>query len=209
MHKRGILGGTFDPVHWGHLLLAETAVAQMKLEQAIWVPTRCPPHKQAASFEHRLEMVQTAIADNPAFAVSPESARSYAIDTLAELKSIYPDTYWYWIIGLDAFLSLPRWYCRQELVAECEWLVAPRLVSAHPMLNNPQELTAQIRPLCEQVAQQLLTEGNITRWQILSTPWVGFSSTLVRQYCRARQSIRYLVPEAVRSYITTNNLYSH
>jgi len=206
MRKVGILGGTFDPVHWGHLLIAETALTQMALEQVIWVPTRCPPHKQAAIIEHRLEMVQRAIADHPAFAISIEAANrsqpSYAIETLINLQAVYPNTHWYWIVGLDAFQTLPRWYRRQELAHSCDWLVAPRLVSAAPA-----GIAAQAQ-LCEKVAQNLAAECINIRWQILQMPRVGVSSSLIRQYCRDGNSIRYLVPEAVRQYIATHNLYS-
>ena len=204
MRKVAILGGTFDPVHWGHLLIAETALSQVALEQVIWVPARCPPHKQAAIFEHRLEMVQKAIADHPAFAISTGSPHrsdpSYAIQTLIDLQAVYPNTYWYWIVGLDAFQTLPRWYRRQEIAAQCEWLVAPRLVST-PKGEDP-------NGTCEQVAQKLADEGTLIRWQMLHMPMLGVSSSLIRQYCRDRYSLRYLVPEAVRSYIATHNLYA-
>lgn len=210
MRKVAILGGTFDPVHWGHLLIAETALSQVALEQVIWVPTRRPPHKQAAKFEHRLQMVQRAIADHPAFALSPGAANrsdpSYAIQTLIDLQAVYPNTHWYWIVGLDAFQTLPRWYRRQELAAECDWLVAPRLCARGEQSGGT---WVQVQFVCEQVAQQLAEEGISIHWQILHMPWVGVSSSLIRQYCRDRYSIRYLVPEAVRIYIATHNLYSH
>jgi nicotinate-nucleotide adenylyltransferase len=105
MRKVGILGGTFDPVHWGHLVIAETALSQVELDQVIWVPSPCPLHKQAVIFKHRLEMVQRAIADHPAFIVSiagfNHSKPSFAIETLIELQAVYPNTHWYWIVGLD------------------------------------------------------------------------------------------------------------
>jgi nicotinate-nucleotide adenylyltransferase len=212
MRKVAILGGTFDPVHWGHLLIAETALNQVALEQVIWVPARCPPHKQAALFEHRLDMVQRAIADHPAFAVSPSSANrsypSYAIQTLTDLQAVYPNTHWYWIVGLDAFRTLPRWYRRQELASACHWLVAPRFLSPTPLVAEATGITAQVKLICEQVGQQLADENITIHWQILQMPWVGVSSSLIRQYCRNRSSIRYLVPEAVRIYIAIHNLYS-
>jgi len=200
MRKVAILGGTFDPVHWGHLLMAQTALSQVALEQVMWVPARCPPHKLAAKFEYRLEMVQRAIAEHPAFVISPlaenDSGPTYAIQTLIEFQAFYPDTHWYWIVGLDTFQTLPRWYRRQELALACDWLVVPRMRAG-----------GDSEALCQQVAQQLEKQGVIVRWQLLSMPLVGVSSSLIRQYCRDRTSIRYLVPEAVRIYITTHNLY--
>ncbi|NEU72701.1 nicotinate (nicotinamide) nucleotide adenylyltransferase [Hassallia byssoidea VB512170] len=202
MRSIAIFGGTFDPVHWGHLILAETALHQVPLEYVIWVPSLNPPHKQATSFEHRVEMLQLAIEDNPSFTISlvemNRSGTSYAIDTLLELSTFYPNTHWYWILGLDAFLTLPRWYRGRELVQMCDLLVAPRLVGG--------ENIAQSELICKQV-QQLQKQSYTISWQLLHIPLVGLSSTIIRQMCGDRQSIRYLVPESVRLYITAQNLY--
>lgn len=202
MRSIAIFGGTFDPVHWGHLILAETALHQVPLEYVIWVPSLNPPHKQATSFEHRVKMLQLAIEHNPSFTISlvemNRSGTSYAIDTLLELSTFYPNTHWYWILGLDAFLTLPRWYRGRELVQMCDLLVAPRLVGG--------ENIAQSELICKQV-QQLQKQSYIISWQLLHIPLVGLSSTLIRQMCGDRQSIRYLVPESVRSYIAAQNLY--
>ncbi|NJR58467.1 MAG: nicotinate (nicotinamide) nucleotide adenylyltransferase, partial [Cyanobacteria bacterium CRU_2_1] len=131
--RRAIFGGTFNPIHWGHLLMAETALSQFNLHQVIWVPTYRPFYKSSTellAFHHRLEMVQRAIASHPHFTVftseqsHPDAA--YAIHTLLELQLFYPNSQWYWIIGLDAFQSLPRWHRRQEWIEQCDWLVAPR-----------------------------------------------------------------------------------
>ncbi|MBW4569759.1 MAG: nicotinate (nicotinamide) nucleotide adenylyltransferase [Tolypothrix carrinoi HA7290-LM1] len=202
MRSIAIFGGTFDPVHWGHLILAETALHQVPLEYVIWVPSLNPPHKQATSFEHRVEMLQLAIKDNPSFTISlvemNRSGTSYAIDTLLELSTFYPNTHWYWILGLDAMLTLPRWYRGRELVQMCDLLVAPRLVGG--------ENIAQSELICKQV-QQLQKQSYTISWQLLHIPLVGLSSTIIRQMCGVRQSIRYLVPESVRSYIAAQNLY--
>lgn len=110
------MGGTFDPVHWGHLLIAETALSQVELNQVIWVLSPYPPHKQAVIFKHRLEIVQQAISDHPTSIVSIQafnhSKASYAIETLINLQAVYPNTYWYWIVGLNSCQIL-RWYRRQ------------------------------------------------------------------------------------------------
>jgi nicotinate-nucleotide adenylyltransferase len=204
MREIAIFGGTFDPVHWGHLLLAQTALNQVPLEQVIWVPSLNPPHKQTVGFDHRVEMVQQAIADNPAFAISMielnRSGSSYAINTLIDLSAVYPNTHWYWILGLDTFQTLPRWYRRQELVQMCDWLIAPRLPSGDNI--------AQSESICKQVAQQMTKYCNTIRWQLLHTPLVRLSSSQIRNLCREGKSIRYLVPETVRTYITAHNLYS-
>jgi nicotinate-nucleotide adenylyltransferase len=208
MRKMGIFGGTFDPVHWGHLLIAESAFSQMALTQVIWVPNPSPHYRKATPFEHRWEMVQRAITDHPGFTIYPSLANSstpaYAIHTLTQLQAIYPNTHWYWILGLDTFQTLPRWYRRRELVAACDWLVAPRFESSVP---EQEQAIAESQLICNQVEQKLAAEAVKICWQRLHMPGVGISASLIRQYCRDRRSIRYLVPEPVRMYIDTHNLY--
>lgn len=132
MSKIAIFGGTFDPVHWGHLLLAETAFDQFRLDRVIWVPTFRPTYKAPPllAFEHRLEMVRRAIADHPGFTVSAidgqQQGTSYAIATFNALQALEPNALWHWIVGNDAFQSLPKWRASQTLMAQCIWLVAPR-----------------------------------------------------------------------------------
>ncbi|MBD1837699.1 nicotinate (nicotinamide) nucleotide adenylyltransferase [Coleofasciculus sp. FACHB-64] len=206
MQNLGILGGTFDPIHCGHLLMAETALSQAALNQVIWVPSRCPAYKVAVEFEHRAQMVQQAIADHPNFVFSPLETNctrpDYAINTLLDLQILYPNSRWHWIIGTDAFKTLPRWHRRQELVPACEWLVAPRPEELPiPVDDNRENL------LCQQIVQQLVAQELTIRWQLLKMPKVGISSSLIRHYCRQKHSIRYLVPEAVRVYISIHNLY--
>ncbi|MDF5715556.1 MAG: nicotinate (nicotinamide) nucleotide adenylyltransferase [Rhizonema sp. NSF051] len=204
MRQFGIFGGTFDPVHWGHLLVAETALRQVPLEQIIWVPSYNPPHKQAALFEHRIEMVQQAIAGNSEFVVSlierNRSGTSYAINTLLDLSAFSPNIHWYWIVGLDTFKTLPYWYRRHELAKMCDWLIAPRFPSG--------ENIAESEFVCQKVEQQLKLESISIRWYLLHIPLVGVSSSLIRNLSGEGKSIRYLVPESVRNYIATHNLYN-
>lgn len=188
----GILGGTFDPVHWGHLVMAETAQSQAHLDVVIWIPTSNPHYKRVAQptpLVHRLAMVQRAIADHPHFTVSTDdeaqTGRSFAIDTLVNLQDRYPDRCWFWIIGTDALQTLPKWYRYHDLITRCVWLIAPR--SGHEMIIPP-----DMPSNC---------------WQLLHMPLIGLSSSLIRQYVQQGQSIRYLVPDAVRAYITAHRLY--
>jgi nicotinate-nucleotide adenylyltransferase len=204
MQQLAIFGGTFDPIHCGHLIVAEMALHQVPLDQVIWVPSLNPPYKKAALFEHRVEMLQLATQDNPAFSVSLVEANrpgaSYAINTLMDLAAIYANVHWYWIVGLDTFQTLPRWYRGHELAQMCDWLIAPRLLGG--------DRTVQSELICKQVEQQLIQESNTIHWQFLNIPLVGVSSSLIRQYCSERKPIRYLVPDAVRLYIMTHNLYT-
>jgi len=204
MQKLAIFGGAFDPIHWGHLLIAQTALNQVPIEKVIWLPSYNPHHKQTALFEHRLAMLQLAVKDHPAFTISrvaiEDSKKNYAINTLIELASTYPNTHWYWIIGLDAFRNLPRWYRGCELAQMCDWLIAPRLLGG--------ETIAQSELICKQVEQEIKARSHTINWQFLSTPLVGVSSSFIRQVYSQGDSIRYLVPESVRLYITAHQLYS-
>ena len=151
MPNIAIFGGTFNPIHWGHLFIAEAAVDQFCLDRVLWVPTAFPPHKTQplVAFEHRLEMIRRAIADHPAFTVSAvvnqqrvdsqQPGASYAIDTLQTLQTLEPNARWYWIIGSDAFQSLPKWRASQSLADRCIWLVAPRPVSAKERVGKEAE----------------------------------------------------------------------
>lgn len=204
MRKVAILGGAFDPVHWGHLLLAETALSQCLLDHLIWVPDPSPPHKRRQSllgYEHRWQMVKQAIVDRPEFEVLGAQLThqpSYAIETLLHLNSRYPDVQWYWVIGWDAFQTLPKWYRCEEFVQQCQWLVAPR----------PTGTQTVTPPFCiESVVQQLALKGMQLKVYPLEMPFCGISSSLIRQYCRQGRSIRYLVPDAVRTYIEVHQLY--
>jgi nicotinate-nucleotide adenylyltransferase len=238
MQKRAIFGGTFNPIHWGHLLIAETALDQEQLDQVIWVPSYHPPHRSTANLTdvgHRIEMVKQAIAPHPSFTLSTvereREGTSYAINTLNDLKHLYPDCQWYWIIGLDAFQSLPRWYRNQELAGQCGWLVVPRLLTPDfgpPARENLTEAetastvsdrdsssdmpvtssaASQIQSQCETVANQMHQRGTALSWKCLQMPLIEISSSLIRQYCRDRRSIRYLVPDPVLTYIKEHNLY--
>lgn len=213
--KIGILGGTFNPVHYGHLLLAEHARDQFALDQILWVPTAHPPHKTTTllPFADRWEMVQRAIADHPHFSASDldyhPTTPSYASDTFADLKRQFPHTDWYWIIGLDAFQTLTKWRNVNDMVAHCTWLVAPR-----PAPRDAVDASTAIAPAVPDVTQigraiaaTFLSQSIVLRWHRITMPTIALSSSLIRDYCQTGRSLRYLVPESVRLYIHTNNLY--
>jgi nicotinate-nucleotide adenylyltransferase len=235
MLKIAIFGGTFDPIHRGHLLMAETAFDQFRLDRIIWVPTFRPSYKAhpLLAFEHRLEMVRRAIANHPAFTVSAidgqQSGASYAIATLKSLQALEPKAQWYWLIGNDAFQSLPKWQASQALMAQCIWLVAPRVAEGEERgergegrgvnvdfsaseagVNNVRESQSE----CTQGSKPSLLPSlphlpfsHLLRWHPLHMPPVEISSSLIRQRCREGRSIHSLVPEAVHSYIVEQNLY--
>jgi nicotinate-nucleotide adenylyltransferase len=224
MPKLGILGGTFNPVHLGHLLMAETARDQLQLDRVLWVPTRQPPHRSPLDLidvAHRVEMVKQAIAPHPAFTLSlvdcaapldvNHPSPSYAVDTLAALKHQHPNSQWYWILGLDAFQSLPRWYRRHEWIYQCHWLVLPRRDRSALEIEATETDTELAHPtsraVCEAVVADLRGQNLEVEWSLLQMPLVEISSSLIRRYRGDRRSIRYLVPDAVWNYITAHNLY--
>ncbi len=200
--KRAIFGGSFNPIHRGHLAIAEVALHQFDLDQIIWVPTYHPPHKamtELAGFHHRLAMVRQAIADYPAFVCSAIEADhqppSYAINTLTSLQTQFPSSAWYWIMGWDTFKSLPHWRSSEELIAQCCWLVAPRASSAcDPNL------------ISEQCSTTTSKDSHLT-WHSLDMPVLDFSSSEIRLRCRQGQSISDRVPDPVNTYIDAHGLY--
>jgi nicotinate-nucleotide adenylyltransferase len=203
----GILGGTFDPVHQGHLHLAHGAATVGNLQQVLWVPVGHPPHKSAATltpFHHRAAMVQRAIAAYPQYQLSPVEAQrqgaSFAIATLRDLQAQYPDQHWGWILGIDAFQTLPKWYGSRELAAQCHWLVAPR---------PPFDAIAAAQR-CDRVAAAFQQDEIAIAWDLLPVMDLPFSSSQLRQqYCQGIMTDpqQFGIPVAVDNYIRQHHLY--
>ncbi|MEK3882586.1 nicotinate-nucleotide adenylyltransferase [Paenibacillus sp. PL2-23] len=194
MKKIGIMGGTFDPIHIGHLIAAETAREQGGLDEVWFIPTADPPLKNRAPLAaaaQRLEMVQLAIAGHGEFrALDLEIRRggiSYSIDTILELRSQYPRYAFYYIIGSDRMNDLPRWHRIQELSAQAGFIGLAR--PGEPM--ELEELSAELRH------SLLLAE----------MPQIGISSTKLRAKLANRLSVRYLLPDSVLAYIRRLGLY--
>ncbi len=190
----GFLGGTFDPIHIAHLIIAEEAVDELGLERVVFIPSARPPHKSEeglTSIEHRLEMVRLAIGDDSRFAVSDLEARrpekSYTIETVRELKEELGDPgKLYFIMGADSVAQFFTWKDPEALLEECRFVVAPRpgidLDGADPRLRGA-----------------LVT---------LDMPHIAISATDIRERVRQGRSIRYLVPAGVAAYIREKKLYS-
>ena len=188
--KIGILGGTFNPIHMGHLILAEEACFKLKLDKLIFVPAFIPPHKDASeviSARDRLAMVRLAIKDNPVFDVSTyevdSKKKSYSIDTLKEFRSIYGDeTQLCFITGSDSLKDLFSWKDVNDIFKISKFIVANR--PGYPMKDIPKEADT-----------------------VVITP-IEVSSEDIRKRLKENRSIRYLVPEKVRKYIYEHKLYS-
>ena len=186
--KIGILGGTFNPIHIGHLILAEEVREKLNLDKVIFVPTNLPPHKdnsEIASAGARLAMVKVAIKGNAYFLASDmeikRDGRSYTIDTLKEFKKIYPRDELYFIIGSDLLKYLDDWKDLDEIIKMVRFIVATR--PGYPLEKIPPHIsTIPIRA-------------------------VDISGFEIRKAIKENKSFRYLVPEAVFNYIVRKRLY--
>ena len=190
----GLIGGTFDPVHIGHLIIAEEALDLVGLDTVVFVPSARPPHKRADALtpiEARMEMVSLAVRGNPRLAVSDIEVRrarpSYTIDTVREFRRELGDgETLHFIMGADSLTQFFTWKDPLELLEACEFVVVPR-----PGVD--------------------ISSGDrriLSRARVLETPLIGVSSSDIRARVREGRSIRYLVPQAVRAYIEEKNLYS-
>ena len=198
----GLLGGSFDPIHLGHLVLADEAREQLGLERVLLVPSRQPPHKPGRAMAppaERLRMVELAVAADPLLeACDVELHRggpSYSIDTVRGLLAGHAgDWRVHFLIGADTLHELPTWYHIAELADLCDFCVANR--PGH-RLDGFGALSPPLRP--DQV--------DAIRDRVIAIPPMGVSSTAIRRRVRDGRSIRYLVPEAVRRHIDERGLY--
>ncbi|MCF6463708.1 nicotinate-nucleotide adenylyltransferase [Clostridium sp. Cult1] len=197
--KIGIMGGTFDPVHNGHLVLAENARIKFNLDKILFIPTGKPPHKDnnyITSNIHRYNMTLLAINSNPYYFLSSiETQRegiTYTIDTIKYLKTKSNSTDFYFILGSDSLYQIHKWKDYEELLSLCNFIVAKRKGLDDRKLEN------RIKELSQ------LYNSNI---HILESPLIEISSTEIRERVKNRLSIKYLVPKAVELYINKNNLY--
>ena len=198
----GLFGGSFDPIHHGHLIVARAVAEKLDFDRIILLPTATPPHKDGESLAdptHRVRMVEAAIEDESLFELSDfdltRKGPSYTIDTVACFQQrSAKQADWHWIIGADSLVELPSWHRIGALVDSC------RIVTA-------------ARPGGEQIdwstLQRALSDRQIRKLRegVVDTPRLDISSTDIRSRVRAGRSIRYLVPTAVRRYIADRGLY--
>lgn len=200
-NKIGILGGTFNPVHIGHLILAQSALETFDLSKVLFVPCALPPHKGAttlAAARHRLAMVESAIEGDLRFEVSgleiQRGGVSYAIDTVRQLHRLYPKAKLHFIIGSDTLPELHLWKSVNDLLKLCTFIT----------FGRPGRNTGPYRPVELQLpapwAEQLLRNYSALRL-------VDVSSSDIRYRMAEGMSIRYLVPPAVEMYIAEHHLY--
>ncbi len=197
--RLGILGGTFDPVHAGHIFVAEEARIRLSLDKVLFIPAGNPwlkVYRTITPAVHRVEMVRLAIAKHQHFELSTmevdRGGPSYTVDTLQELRrrEEYEDLYL--LLGLDSFVELPLWRDAERLVTLCKLVVVPRYGNSLPELDE--------------VARRLkgLSEENVL---VLDSPMIGISSSGIRDRVSRGLPIDYLVPGEVERYIIAHGLY--
>ncbi|HZZ79723.1 MAG TPA: nicotinate-nucleotide adenylyltransferase [Gemmataceae bacterium] len=197
----GVFGGTFDPVHLAHLILAEQCREQARLDQVLFVPAAVPPHKQhraVTPFGQRVEMLSLAIAGNPVFRIDElEKDRpgpSYTVDTLTQLHAARPDDELFFILGTDSLRDLPTWY-QPRRILELAGLVI------HEREGFP--------PIPEKDLREALELGSEfpLRMQNIQAPLIAVSSQDIRKRIGEGHSVRYMIPRAVEAYIAEKGLY--
>lgn len=197
--KIGVMGGTFNPIHMGHLLLAEWAMEAAGLDQILFIPTGIPYMKgkcHVLSGEMRLQMTALAIEDHPAFKVSgmevERKGYTYTCDTMEQLKKKSPKDEFYFIMGADCLYTIEKWRDPERIFEACSVIAAARNGSS----------LLQMEEKCNELSDKF--HGNIL---LLQFPAMEISSTDIRERVACGRSIRYLVPEKVREYIISNHLY--
>ena len=195
--RLGILGGTFNPPHLGHLVCAQEACVQLHLDEVLLIPTHTPPHKlvrEDPGPRHRLELCRLAVGSDDRFAVSDLEVRrdgpSYTVDTLEELQAIVQDSDLYLILGGDIATGLPQWREPERVLSLSTLAVVDREGTPRAAIES---------------ALDRLSGGERVRF--FAMPQIAISSTLLRRRLQARQPIRYLAPDAVIDYIERHQLY--
>ncbi len=200
MEKIGIMGGTFDPLHFGHLSLAEAVRDELELDRVIFIPAGKPPHKEnenLGSSEDRYNMTLLGCKDNPFFEVSKieleREGKSYSVDTMRELKGLYPEgTEFYFILGADSLMDLEKWREPQTLLSMCSFAAVAR-----PGYKN-KKTEAQIKKLREKYNADI---------RHIESSRLEISSTDIRNKISLGKSAKYSVPEEVLKYIEDKGLY--
>ncbi len=197
MERVGILGGTFDPPHLGHLILAEYAVEALDLSCLLFVPAADPPHKQQEKntpVEHRLAMLELAISSNSRFTLSradvDRPGPHYSVDMVKIIQKQYPGAELFFVMGGDSLRDLTRWYHPAELIQLCKLAV----------MHRPGD---QARPYMHED----MLPGVSERVVMIDAPLIGISASEIIRRLQNGYSVRYLVPDAVLDYICAHQLY--
>lgn len=200
--KIALLGGTFDPVHIGHLCIAEWVQQSLGLDQLLFVPAAVPPHKFHAITPalHRVRMLELAMAEDPRFGVSTielgRTGPSYTLHTLQQMsRELGADTELWWVVGLDSLMSLHTWYHYEQFPKYARLAILPR----------PDQKLSERDELEDYLAEQLPMFVGHVDW--IEMPRLEISSSSIRNWLREGRSCRFLLPPAVWDYIQHQHLY--
>ena len=210
----GIMGGTFNPIHFGHLRAAEEVAESLQLQQVIFIPAAKPPHKSEVglvSFEHRWHMMELATAGNPLFVLSDLEHRrpgvSYSVETLTQLAQDRGGSEeLYFILGLDAFLELPTWKRYRELLSLCHFVVVAR-----PGFSPESLATMLNTQISDCYSFDFQVQGyhhpSMNTVYYREVTLLDISSSTIRQLLAKGSTVRYLLPKKVEEYIQQHGLY--
>ncbi|MBM3992816.1 MAG: nicotinate (nicotinamide) nucleotide adenylyltransferase [Planctomycetes bacterium] len=199
--RLGVFGGTFDPVHVGHLILAEQCREQASLDQVLFVPALLPPHKQQqplTPFAQRVEMLSLALSGNPAFRIDElekdRTGPSFTVDTMTELQARHRDAELCFIIGSDSLHDLPKWYEPRRILQLAELLVVERDGFA---TWSADELRGALQ----------LADDFPLRYRPIFMPLITLASRDIRRRIAEGKTVRYMIPRAVEAYIADRGFY--
>lgn len=206
MNAIALFGGTFNPIHNGHLLIAEEVRTRYNLDKVVFIPAFQPPHKDAkdlADPDQRLIMTHLGTVNNPCFEVSPveleRGGKSYTVDTVRHFRQAYgDDVQLYFIVGADTLMELTTWKNIEEILGMCRFVAVQRPGYDVSKILNYRFITAGGANLSGEIFDRIAVE-DVARLDV--------SSSLVRQRVREWKSIKYLVPEPVEQYIHNQQLY--
>ncbi|MCL5022084.1 MAG: nicotinate-nucleotide adenylyltransferase [Nitrospirae bacterium] len=212
----GIMGGTFNPIHYGHLRVSEEVREGIGLGKVLFVPSGNPPLKarDLAPAEHRFEMARRAVATNPHFELSDiecrEQKKSYTVETLAALRAMHPGKEFYFILGIDSFLEIPSWHRPEKLLELTNFVVVSRpgfsFSTVAPWVRADLSLLSSLDTSGRAVFKGSLRNGrDVYLMNVTSLP---ISATTIRGLIRKGKSVKYLLPESVEYFIISHKLYS-
>lgn len=197
MRRIGILGGTFDPPHIGHLVLADCALESLSLDQLLFAPAADPPHKHGStrlSIEHRLPMLERALTLDPRFAISrvdiDRPGPHYTVDMVGIIQAQHPDAELFFVMGSDSLRDIITWYQPERLIEQVRLAVMQR-----PGAIVPPGIHARVLPRLDE------------RVDIIDAPSLEISSTEIVERLRQGKTVRYLIPQPVLDYIETTGVY--
>uniref|UniRef100_UPI004057B1AD nicotinate-nucleotide adenylyltransferase n=1 Tax=Acetatifactor sp. TaxID=1872090 RepID=UPI004057B1AD len=200
MKKIGLMGGTFNPIHVGHLILAQRALEELKLDEIWLIPTGCSymkKHMEILPGEERFKMATLAIADEAQMkCLDIEIKRSgytYSYETLEQLRQEYPDNEFYFIFGADCLFSIENWKCPERIFSNCKIIAAVRNGA------SSEEMNLKIKELKEKFQAEII---------LLPFPNLEISSTVLRERIRTGKSVKYFIPDSVIDYISENHFYT-